>query len=183
MNRRRLKLVLAIGVMSLLGAVGVAVATGGKDVRERLTGYEETPMSLSTPANGEFKARVSRFSDEIRWRLSYRGFESDVTQAHIHFGARATTGGISVWLCANNPPITTAPAGTQACPTREGTIEGVIEPDDVVGPTGQGIAAGEWEEFLDALRAGVTYANVHTVNRGGGEIRAQLLDDDGDRRW
>ena len=59
----------------------------------------------------------------------------------------------------------------------------MIEPDDVVGPTGQGIAAGEWEEFLDALRAGVTYANVHTVNRGGGEIRAQLLDDDGDRRW
>ena len=119
MNRRRLKLVLAIGVMSLLGAVGVAVATGGKDVRERLTGYEETPQALSTPANGEFRARVSRFSDEIQWRLSYRGFESDVTQAHIHFGARATSGGISVWLCANNPP-TDPPAGTAGMPTSRG---------------------------------------------------------------
>ena len=56
-NRRRLQLVLVIGVMSLLGAVGVAVATGGSDVRERLTGYEETPQALSTPANGEFKAQ------------------------------------------------------------------------------------------------------------------------------
>ncbi len=55
MNRRRLKLVLAIGVLSLLGAVGVAVATGSNNFRERLSGYEETPQALSTPANGEFK--------------------------------------------------------------------------------------------------------------------------------
>jgi hypothetical protein len=183
-NRRRLQLVLAFGVVSLLAAVGVAVATGGNDFREKLTGYEEIP-TLSTPANGEFKARVSHFSERIEWRLSYRDFESDVTQAHIHFGARATNGGITVWLCANNPPITNAPAGTQACPTRAGTISGVIEPDDVVVPAvngvPQGITAGDFDAFEDALRAGVTYANVHTVNRGGGEIRAQL-EDDHDRR-
>jgi CHRD domain len=183
-NRRRIQLVLAFGVVSLLAAVGVAVATGGRDIREKLTGYEETPAALSTPANGEFKARVHRFSDKIEFRLSYRGFESDVTQAHIHFGARATSGGISVWLCGNPSPTITPPAGTPTCPLREGTVEGVLEPSDVVGPTGQGIAAGEWEEFIDALRAGVTYANVHSVNRGPGEIRAQLNEDDDDHgRW
>ncbi len=176
MNRRRLQLVLAIGVMSLLGAVGVAVATGGgKDFREQLTGYEETPQALSTPANGEFKARLSRFSETLSYRLSYRGFESNVTQAHIHFGARATTGGISVWLCGNpNPPAINPPEGTPACPLREGTVTGVLEPEDVVGPTGQGIAPGEWDELVDAIRAGVTYANVHSANRPPGEIRAQL---------
>ena len=183
MNRRRLKLVLAIGVMSLLGAVGVAVATGGKDVRERLTGYEEVP-TLSSPASGEFKARLSRFSDEIHWRLSYRGFPTDVTQAHIHFGARATNGGITVWLCRTTQP---APADTAQCPARAGTLEGVIEAADVVSPAvagvPQGIDAGNFEEFVDALRAGATYANVHTTERAGGEIRAQLLEDDGDRRW
>jgi hypothetical protein len=177
-NRRRLQLVLALGVVSLLAAVGVAVATGGQDIRERLSGYEETPATLSSPASGEFKARVSRFSDRIDWRLSYRDFPTDVTQAHIHFGARATTGGISVWLCANNPPITNAPEGTQTCPVREGSISGTAEPDDVVGPTGQGITAGEFEELVDAIRAGVTYANVHTAERPAGEIRAQLEDDD-----
>jgi len=183
-NRRRLELVLAIGVMSLLAAVGVAVATDSRDVRERLTGYEEVP-TLSSPASGEFKARFNRFSESIEWRLSYRGFTTDVTQAHIHFGARATNGGISVWLCQRGQA--NAPAGTAECPLREGTISGVIEPDDVVGPgaaPNQGIAAGEFEEFVDALRAGVTYANVHTMERGGGEIRAQLAeDDDDDRRW
>jgi hypothetical protein len=177
-NRRRLQLVLAVGVMSLLAAVGVAVATGGRDIRERLTGYEETPMTLSSPASGEFKARVDRFDDEIHWRLSYRGFESDVTQAHIHFGARATSGGITVWLCRTTQ---TAPEGTATCPAREGTISGTIEAADVVAPGTQGIAAGDFDAFVDALNAGVTYANVHSVNRGPGEIRAQLAEDDDDR--
>jgi CHRD domain len=182
-NRRRIQLVLAFGVVSLLAAVGVAVATGGRDIREKLTGYEETPQALSTPANGEFKARLFRFSDKIEFRLSYRGFETDVTQAHIHFGARATSGGISVWLCGNPSATITPPAGTPTCPLREGTVEGVLEREDVVGPAGQGIAAGEWEEFIDALRAGVTYANVHSVARGPGEIRAQLNEDDDHGRW
>ena len=29
----------------------------------------------------------------------------------------------------------------------------------------------------------MTYANVHTVDRGGGEIRAQLAEDDDNGRW
>ena len=174
---------LVFGVVSLLAAVGVAVATGdSQEFRERLTGYEETPAALSTPANGEFKARVSRHSETISYRLSYRGFESDVTQAHIHFGARATTGGISVWLCGNPSPTITPPAGTPACPLREGTVTGELGPEDVVGPAGQGIAAGEFDELVEAIEAGVTYANVHTGERPGGEIRAQLLEDD-DRHW
>jgi hypothetical protein len=178
-NRRRLQLVLAVGLLSLFAAVGVAVAGswGGDRIRERLTGYEETPMTISSPASGKFEARVSRFGDEIDYELEYSGFPTDVTQAHIHFGARATSGGISVWLCANNPPIMNAPPGTQACPTREGEIEGEITAEDVVGPAGQGITAGEFDELVDAIRAGVTYVNVHTVERGAGEIRAQLEDD------
>ena len=178
MNRRRLQLVLAIGVMSLLAAVGVAVATGGRDIREKLTGYEETPQALSTPANGEFKLRINRFSDSLDYRLSYRGFETPVLQAHIHFGARATTGGVSVFLCSN---LGNGPEGTPACPTMAGTVSGTLRPEDVVGPAGQGIAAGEFDELVDAIRAGYTYANVHSDARPAGEIRAQL--EDRGRHW
>jgi hypothetical protein len=178
-NRRRLQLVLAIGVASLLAAVGVAVATNrGGEFREKLTGYEEIP-TLSTPANGEFKVRISRFSERIDYRLTYRGFETPVLQAHIHFGARAFNGGISVFLCSNLP---NPPAGTPACPTQGGTVEGTLEPADVIGPAAQGIAPGEFDELVDAIRAGVTYANVHSEARPGGEIRAQLEDDDRGRR-
>jgi CHRD domain len=180
--RRRIQLAAAVALVAVLAVVGAAIAGGGgHKISEKLTGYEETPMTISTPGKGEFKARISRFGDEIRYRLSYRDLESAVTQAHIHFGASATSGGISVWLCGNNPPVTNTPPGTQPCPPQPATITGEIGPEDIVGPTGQGIEVGAFDEFVDALEAGVTYANVHTVNRGGGEIRAQL-DDDGKHR-
>jgi CHRD domain len=181
-SRRKLQLVLVFGLVSLLGAVGVAVATGGRDIREQLSGYEEDPLTLSTPANGEFKAEVDRSAQEIQYRLSYRDFETNVLQAHIHFGGRHQSGGISAFLCTN---LGNGPAGTQACPLREGTITGTIRPADVIGPVGQGIAAGEFDELVSAIRSGVTYANVHSEARPGGEIRAQLADkdDDDNGRW
>ena len=39
---------------------------------------------------------------------------------------------------------------------------------------GQGIAAGEINELIAAMKAGFTYANVHTATHGGGEIRGQI---------
>ena len=48
----------------------------------------------------------------------------------------------------------------------------------MIGPTAQGIAAGEFAELVDAIRHGVTYVNVHSTKYPGGEIRAQLEEDD-----
>jgi hypothetical protein len=178
-NRRRLQLVLAVGLLSLFAAVGVAAAGGwgGDKFRERLTGYEETPLAISTTGNGKFDARISRFSDEIDYRLSYEELEGNVLQAHIHFGARAQSGGISVFLCTN---LGNGPAGTQACPAAPATVSGTIRPADVIGPAGQGITAGQFDELVDAIRAGFTYANVHSSLYPAGEIRAQIEDRDDD---
>jgi len=175
-NRRRMQLVLALGVVSLFAAVGVAAAGGWRDdtFRERLSGYEETPLALSTPASGEFSARVDRRDEEIHYRLSYRDTPTAVTQAHIHFGSEAQSGGISTFLCTN---LGNGPAGTQACPPAPATITGTLRAADVIGPAGQGITAGEFEELVDAMRAGFTYANVHTTAFPAGEIRAQIEDD------
>jgi CHRD domain len=173
-SRRKLQLVLAIGVTSLLAAVGVAVATGGNGFNEHLTGYEESvapTFAISTPANGEFKLHINRATQELEYSLSYSGFETPVLQAHIHFGARATSGGVSVFLCTN---LGNGPAGTPACPSPEGTVTGTLRPADVVGPAAQGIAPGEFDELVDAIQAGYTYANVHSQARPAGEIRAQL---------
>ena len=173
MNRRRLQLVLVLGVISLLAAVGVAVARGGgDDFRERLSGYEEVP-SVSTEADGNFEARISRFADRIDYRLSYEDLTGAVLQAHIHLGQEAANGGVSAFLCSN---LGNGPEGTPTCPQGRGEVRGTIEPEDVVGPTGQGIAPGEFDELVDAIRAGVTYANVHSETFPGGEIRGQLDD-------
>jgi CHRD domain len=170
--KHRVKLAVAVGIVAAGAVIGtVAVAGDSGEIREQLTGYEETPLALSTPGEGKFTARIDRKDQKISYRLRYADLEAPVTQAHIHLGARAQTGGISAFLCTN---LGNGPAGTQACPAQPATITGTIRPADVIGPSGQGIAAGEFGEFVDAIAAGATYVNVHTEKYGGGEVRAQI---------
>jgi len=167
----------AVGV-AVAAAAGTAAMAAGDDsgggqntLRERLTGYEEDPLALSTTGTGQFRVRINEAREEISYRLSYASLEATVTQAHIHLGGRAQSGAISVFLCSN---LGNGPAGTQACPTAPATVSGTIRPADVIGPGGQGIGAGEFAELVDAIRAGATYVNVHSTTYPGGEIRAQL---------
>jgi hypothetical protein len=169
----RTKLAIAVAVVAA-GAVGgtAALAGGGEEFNETLTGFEETPVAISTSGNGHFRAQIRPDSQEIKYRLRWSNLEGTVTQSHIHFGQRATSGGISVFLCSN---LGNGPAGTQACPTGpQATIEGTIRPADVIGVAGQGIAAGEFGELVRAMKAGFTYVNVHSTLYPTGEIRAQL---------
>jgi hypothetical protein len=173
MMHRRIRLVAAVAVVSIASVVATtAVAGGGKEIREELEGFQEVP-AVSTEAEGKFKAKVR--GDEIRYELRYEDLEGPVTQAHIHFGQRDVNGGISAWLCdtETNP----APVETPDCPPSPGTVEGEITEDEVVGPANQGIEPGEFDELVRAIRAGVTYANVHSGKFPGGEIRGQLNDD------
>ena len=167
----RIKLALAVAVTGALVVAGTAALAGGPgQFRALLHGYEEVP-AVSTTGGGTFRATVTPADGGFAYRLSYSGLEGTVTQAHIHFGQPAVNGGISVWLCgtATNP----GPTGTPTCP-QSGTVEGTIDATDVVGPTAQGIAPGELAELMRAIRAGVTYANVHSSKHTGGEIRGQV---------
>jgi CHRD domain len=165
---------LVVGLIAAL-AFGTYAIAGGKDGHvkaEPLRGYSEVP-AVSTQATGKFEADINDAGTAITYTETYSGLESDATQSHIHFGQKNVTGGISVWLCSNlaSPPT---PAGVQACPLRAGTVTGTLTAANVVGPAGQGISAGEFAELVKAIRAGIAYANVHSVNEPGGEIRGQL---------
>jgi hypothetical protein len=137
----------------------------------KLSGYDETPQALSTTASGTFTAKINK-DMTIDYELTYSDLEGDVTQSHIHFGRPGTTGGIAVWLCQGT---VAGPAGTPLCMgARSGGASGTITPANIIGPTGQGIAAGEWEELIAAIGEGATYVNVHSALRPGGEIRGIL---------
>jgi len=157
----------------LISAAASVSAHDGIDAR--LKGFQEVP-AVSTLAKGRFKAFVDDKSGAIQYELTYSGLEGSVTQAHIHLGQHGVSGGIMVWLCqtaTNADPTGLAPT----CP-QSGTVTGVLQASNVIGPAGQGIAALEFAEVLAAVRAGVAYANVHSTKFPGGEIRAQLRDDD-----
>jgi hypothetical protein len=167
----RAKLAVGVTALTAMGVAGaVALAQGGSDFKERLTGYQEVP-ALSTSGHGTFRASIRNHGTAIRYRLSYAGLEAAPTQAHIHLGQRGVAAGVIVFLCDNTGA---SPAGTKPCPNPSGTVTGTLHAADVIGPAAQGIAPGEFGELVRAIRAGATYANVHSVKYPGGEIRAQL---------
>jgi uncharacterized protein YdbL (DUF1318 family) len=175
-HRRLLIVTMTVGLAVAITATSSAAQTdngarGQGVLREQLSGYAETPLAISTPASARFTIRIDSQAQQISWRLSYSDFATAVTQAHVHFGSPAQTGGISFFLCSN---LGNGPAGTQACPAAPATISGTIMPADIVGPAAQGISAGEFAELVDAVHAGFTYVNVHSTAFPVGEIRAQL---------
>jgi hypothetical protein len=178
---RQTRTLLVFGILLIGGSATTFTDDGGpRKIDVHLSGYQETLVALSTAGNGHFVARISQDGTQIAWQLSYGDLEGTVTQSHIHFGARAQTGGISVFLCSN---LGNGPAGTQACPTsasETSPLTGVAMAADVIGPTAQGIAPGEFSELVAAIREGVAYVNVHSTKYPGGEIRAQFPDMDHD---
>ena len=108
------------------------------------------------------------------------GGTGNVTQAHIHLGAAGRQRrhlGVPV---RSNPPVgqRRRPARRPLPADRGARSRGTITPAQVDRPGDQGIAAGEFDELVRAMRAGVTYANIHTTAHPGGEIRGQIGDDD-----
>lgn len=176
MTGQRTRLASALAVLVLIGATASAAQGSDDDETDKdqrrtgavLAGYEEVP-AISTEGGGSFRARMSG-SDAFTFRLTYGELSSHVQQAHIHFGQRSVNGGVAVFLCSN---LGNGPAGTAPCPDA-GEVTGTIAAAQVIGPAGQGIAPGEFEEVIEAIRAGVAYVNVHTDTFPGGEIRGQL---------
>ena len=172
--RRRIAVLAVVVLGGVLLVASLAVAEGGKKNLEadNLIGYQENP-DVSSAATGSFEVRIDDAAQTLEYELGYSGLEGSVLQAHIHFGKRAVNGGISVFLCSN---LGNGPVGTPACP-QSGSVERTVGAADVIGPAGQGISAGEFAELVAAMRAGATYANVHSSIWPGGEIRAQINDD------
>jgi hypothetical protein len=174
---KAMKLGLVGALMLVLAAATIAAASGSTfRMHARLTGFEETPQAISTPAGGTFDATAD--GDSMTYTLTYTDMPTAVLQSHIHFGQRGVGGGISAWLCGT--AALPGPAGTPSClqpGPHSASISGTIVPASVVGPTSQGIAPGEFSELVAAIRAGRAYANVHSDKFPAGEIRGQINDD------
>jgi len=168
------KLYLAVLALFCLSAA-VAVAGENSRLHANLTGLQEVVAgTIITDATGTFTGTVNDDST-LTYTLSYKNLSSSVLQAHIHIGAKKTSGNISIFLCSNLP---NPPAGTPACPddaTHSGTVSRTVSAADVTAmAASQGVPAGDFKDVVRAIASHVTYANVHTTNHPGGEIRGQI---------
>lgn len=170
MKKKQGKIVAALGIVVFTTGLGAAVAHDRHNrfevIRAVLLGVNETP-SVSTPAVGKFRAVIDEDSGVVNFTLSYSGLSGSATASHLHFGERHVAGGVMMWVCGGG--------GQPACPSGTAAeITGTITAANVTGPAAQGIAAGEFAEALDAIRAGAAYVNVHSAMFPPGEIRGQV---------
>jgi hypothetical protein len=158
---------------------------GGINMETHLTGDEEVlavaegaPHPSDSRAQGQAIFRVS--GNTVEFRLIAANIDN-VIMAHIHCGRYGENGPIRMWL---HPVIGTSGA---ANPSGLGAHDGVLasgsfSAEGVVCPAAN---VGTNMPLLDAIRAGLTYVNVHTndgvapTNTGpgdfpGGEVRGQI---------
>jgi hypothetical protein len=148
-----------------------------RDFRAELSGRNEVPLTLSA-ARGTLSLKVNDDDTFVHFVLEYSGLQTAVAASHIHVSQPNVNGGVTVFFCG------TVPAGfpaRAACPA-SGTVEGDFSAADVIGLTSQQLELHNLPKLLAAIRAGRTYANVHTMTSPGGEIRGQIHDDDKDKK-
>ncbi|HEX9223715.1 MAG TPA: CHRD domain-containing protein [Candidatus Acidoferrales bacterium] len=158
--------VLCFSVVTVASDDDVTVLTAS------LRGVNEVPAANSD-GSGTFRAIIHE-DGTITFTETFNNLTGSPLVSHIHFGEIHVAGGVMIFLCGGG--------GQPACPAvSSGTIDnGTIAAANVVGPTGQGITAGDLVSALRAIRQGAGYVNIHTTKFPGGEIRGQVIVHHGD---
>jgi CHRD domain-containing protein len=167
MNYR--KTVLLLAAIPLLAMPLVAQHNERREGPERefradLRGGNEVPLTLSG-ARGTLALTVNDVDTSVHFVLDYTGLQTTVMFAHIHVGQPNVNGGVTVFFCGGG--------GRPPCP-QQGPVEGDFTANDVLALTSQQLDLHNLPKLLSAIRAGKTYANVHSMTSLGGEIRGQI---------
>jgi hypothetical protein len=155
--------------VALLGTPLIAARAADHDGPRReflaqLKGPNEVPLTLS-PAKGTLRLTVNDTDSAVHFELEYQGLQTTVMFAHIHVGQPNVNGAVTVFFCGGG--------GRPAC-LQQGTVTGDIVANDVGAIVSQQLDIHDLALLLKAIRAGETYANVHTATSPGGEIRGQI---------
>lgn len=170
--RKRTGLILALalaGALALTALASYGTAALGKkgELKARkMSGYLEVP-SVSTAGRGTIETKITN-SSKIEYKLTFSGLSGNPAAAHIHLGQTSVNGGVVAFLCGGG--------GKPACPaSTSGTVSGTVEAADIQALAVQGIAGpADFAEVTAAMKAGFTYANIHTGSFPGGELRGQI---------
>ncbi len=123
-----------------------------------LEGSQEVP-AVAGGASGSAAFVLSADERSLTFEVGAAGLDpSDILQAHLHVAPRGFDGPVVLFLAAH------APASLP--------LRGTLTEADLLANADAGIV--DFADFVEALRAGDVYVNVHTPAHPGGEIRGQL---------
>ncbi len=154
-----------LSVASLALAVGL-LACGDDDesvnpatsFTATLSGTNEVPP-VTTEATGTAEFTIN--NGQIEYTVNVTGIEN-VLVAHIHTGREGQNGPVRLNLCGTGDPQPACTGGTGVLAT--GTNGTTVGDPPIT-----------FDELVEAMRSDSAYANVHTEQNQGGEIRGQIV--------
>ena len=154
-----------------------------------LSTFNEVPPKANG-AHGTFRAKLSEDGTTLNWTFTWSGLTGPPLFAHIHFGLKGGNYPVMTFFCGGPHGVAGIPQKPDCPQTTSGSITGTTTADDIIAlnmaPNDQALNQHDFAGFLDALRHGSAYANMHTTRFMGGEIRGQVAmhrgDDDRDDR-
>ena len=143
----------------------VALKSAGlkMNFRTHLSGDQEVPV-VETKATGQAIFQLSKDGMELSYKLIVANIQN-VRMAHIHLGPSGENGPVVAWLYPSAPPAQLIEGRVNGV-----LAEGVITADNLTGP----LVGEPLETLIEAIKAGNTYVNVHTLAYPSGEIRGQI---------
>ncbi|MBK5254877.1 MAG: CHRD domain-containing protein [Vicinamibacteria bacterium] len=146
----------------------VALGLSGCDNDPQEKYVAELRSSNEVPANssaavGSVVFLVSRDGSRAEYSVEVDGLTGGIRGGHFHRAAAGVNGPIVLSFFFNED-------GTENRTPTPGTTE--LEINKVIGRT---ITKTQLDLILTDLRAGNIYANVHTPNNPGGEVRGQMI--------
>lgn len=143
-----------------------------RNYRARLTGAEQVPAPINTPALGQALLNLSNDGTTLEVLVMVTRI-TDVVGAHIHLAPAGSNGPIVASFIPETSQFISSGAlipDSQAINVTGVLVRGTITGADLVGP----LAGQQFKALIDAITAGNTYFNVHTVVNKPGEIRGQI---------
>jgi hypothetical protein len=129
-----------------------------------MNGPSEVPATTST-GTGTFTATLDTSTNAFTYDITFTGLASAAILAHIH-GPATTTQSAG----------TTVDFGSLAGATFDlGATSGKGHGAVVLSASNAITAGMNGDSLKKLLFAGLTYANIHTTNNAGGEIRGQII--------
>jgi Cu/Zn superoxide dismutase len=145
---KKLVALFAAGAVCALALAALSTAATRSTVWATTLGAkQEVPKQVvkDASATGTFKGTLS--GNKLKWTLTFSKLTGAATAAHIHMGAKGTSGNVVVPLCAGS----TCKSGVSGTATINASL-------------------------MSAFKKGDLYVNVHTIKNPNGEIRGQLYE-------
>jgi ABC-type phosphate/phosphonate transport system substrate-binding protein len=163
-----LAIVAAAAIAACGGSSSTTAPTSAGNVvtfKATMNGVSENPAN-SSPGTGTFTATLDTVTNVFTWDVVFSGLTSNVTAGHIHGPVEIAS--LNAGTTIN---FASSPGATFSIGQTTGTAHGTATLTAATAIT----AAINGDSLKKLLFAAKTYANVHTVNNPGGEIRGTIV--------